>query len=435
MKKGLKIKLSWIRLAVILNILLFYHFFYLFKFSDRLNAFLRKDFLVLFDVILYLFLLVIIYQKGRYRHVFYTYDKHLIRYFALLFLTIFAITVYSIIKYPSQRVVDILATEAPFLQIIAVPIYLMIFEKDNGEEKLLKTLNFISFLWSLIIIIAAYSYKYTGSLLFDINTYMEDTVGYIGTRVYGLRISLGCIGNFSILYNFNRLYKSKTNGLSKTIIIFELVIQIVALVTVQQTRAWTLIVGICIIIQILLGNKSRNTRTLEALSVVAVMLFLYFSGMLGETVSQFENMRIQSEGVSTTNRMYAVQYYLSVFLSKPIFGNGITSLGSIIYYNVEHGPLGVAYYYDVGVIGLLGQTGLCSIILYFIPFSKVMRSLSKMHDFRNILGYKYNLHISFGVYLILTSATLLITNLSLSPLFPILTAIILYNSKEVNSFK
>lgn len=423
-----EIKAFGLKFIIVFCFLLCYHFFYLLPLPGFLEMFTRNDYWNILMAVIYIGLDIIIYLKNK--SLFSRYDRGLGLYFFFLITTFLLITIYSLFKYPKQSINDVMATGTAYLSLLAIPIYLKIFTLDKGEDRLVKTLDLIVFIWCSVALIQSYIYNATGSLIFDFNSYF-DSSNNIATRVYGIRVGLMCLGNFTILYNFNSLYNNKVKKGEKLFCIIKFIVELIAIVSVQQTRMWTFIVLVCIGIQILFGNKSAKIRIVEISLIIIAYIALRVSGIIDNTISQYNAIGLQSHGISENNRLYAITYYLQTFFKNPVFGNGFTSYASVFYSSVEHGPLGIAYYVDVGIFGLLGQTGLCSIIFYFWPLIKMFKSYGIIRKHRKKIHSKYTLYISILVYVIISSSTLIITNYIEAGLFPIAVAIFLYHAANL----
>lgn len=408
---------------VVAIFILWYHCFYLFGYPAFLDSILNQANFII--IIVAFGLISTWYCFKNYKKYLYIYRNWLIKYLFGVLITFILVFIYSQFKYSEQSVVATLRVGAKYLVPFLIPVFLVIFERDGGTEKLLNVINFIMLLFYVVAIIQSYHYAMTGQFLLDFRKFYY---GDIYTRVYGIRVSLGAFGNIMIPYNFSKLYEKNQKG--KWFNIVQLILGLYCLVFVQQTRAWIVVVGISIAFQLFFGPQNTKMKVFQFTVVLAVFICLAYTDFFHNIVNTYSEIKINEGSVSTDNRLYAIQYYLSCFMRNMFFGNGFAwcDRGSP-YFNVEHGPLGIAYYGDVGFIGLLGQVGLCSFIFFFAPMIRIgknLKSIFKIQDKKSNGQFT----VSLFVYLISSSVTLIVTDTGLSLLFPLAIAYFAYEAVE-----
>ena len=94
------------------------------------------------------------------------------------------------------------------------------------------------------------------------------------------------------------------------------------------------------------------------------------------------------------------------------------------YSQVAHGLLGTAYTSDVGFIGLLAETGLFSLVFFVIPIVRMVYVLYKTKEMP--LDAMRMFLMVLIIYLLATSATVIITDGSRCLAFPVIMALYEY---------
>ena len=117
-----------------------------------------------------------------------------------------------------------------------------------------------------------------------------------------------------------------------------------------------------------------------------------------------------------------------MFCDSILFGNGFSNYR--YYPAVQYGPLGTFYYSDVGVFGLLAETGLMSVIFYFVPLVHIIKTGVRTQ--RTEQRKKYAFLIGMIVYLVGTSISLLITDSGRALAYPFVIAMDLYISANLH---
>lgn len=415
-----KIKMiSIIKVIAVLDILCWYHFFYIIKMPDFANKFLSKyNYSTISSIVGLICSLICIYSCG---NLLKNIKKYCVNYILILTYMYFVMIMYTSFKYPAQNFIDTIKVGGNFLHLYWMPTFLTIYNYDGGIKNILKMLNKISFVWYLLILIQFLIYNMSGKLILGFAYLIGDKY----TRMYGLRISVACFGVILILYNYLSLYEKDFSIREKIFNGIQFLLGIICVIYVHQTRMMTLILFICLFYCIFACKKRTKVRRIELLCIVGVLAFLYFTHYFSNMYQEFMNLDITEGNVSVTNRLYSIEYYSKCFFNNIIFGNSLVS-EVYPYYKVVHGPLKNAYYSDVGVIGVLGQLGLCSIIFFFHPFLSMISTLIKKGRYIKNNLFEYNILSISILYILLTSFTLIITDNSREPLFAIIFAFAIY---------
>jgi len=308
---------------------------------------------------------------------------------------------------------------SPLFAMMIVPFVAHFCIKNNQDHILLKIMNIGVFIWYVVLVLEAFSFAQSGVLLFDFESYYYDQVA---TRNDSLRASLFLIGDVMILYNFIILYyKISVRRSEKVFAAIQFFLGMYCLLIVQQTRAATLYVVLCLFTLCLEKNRNRKRAIFNIILVLGVFLFVLFNPTVNKFLESFSMNGNYAN--SSKNRIYAIGYYIECFLESPLVGNGLAS-GNLdqVYAYVEHGSMGLAYYSDVGVFGLLGNIGAMAFIVFIIPLARMLsncRVIFKKSNSR--LDRMFSL--ATCEYFILSSITLLpFTSSRMIIVFPLVFA-------------
>lgn len=319
---------------------------------------------------------------------------------------------YSIIIYCNQPIVTTIAEHICLLYIFwSIPLLFVMCKKNPNV--IFKYINLIAFFWYVLLIIQFFKWQNSHIIIFN-----DIISSNIRVRNYGIRIGLGSIGNIAILYNGYMYNNEKRKKIKKLFYLLQIIMGISCMIFVQQTRAFTVIVLLCIVYQLLYGIEKRNKKFGIKLLLISIFLYLIFSGFLASFINGFSYN--STEGIGTQIRIDAIEYYIDCFKKSPFLGNGFTNYK--YYPNVQYGPLkkGIHFYYsDVGIFGLLGETGLGSIIFYILPLLKLISIAKKAFLVDKV---KYSFFISCVIYMILTSVSVIITDSFRIILYPVIIA-------------
>lgn len=410
-------------ICILFAILLDYRFFYLFDFKGSLDFFfhvglnITEGFLALF---LYVYILLF------YGNSMSKYKNFLINYGAIVISVFFIMTFYSYYTYPAQKVVDTLKMASKFLVPLYIAPVLFSFERDEDARRLVNIINVVSFFWYVYTFVQALCYTQKGTFLFNFSSYYS---GEVILRNNSLRIGTGAFGNIMILYNLSNFMfstdkKEKHRGLIMSFV------GLMHLFLLQQTRMWMIIITICIGIMILNYGENRKQQIQRFVLVILIGFSLAYSNILGDFMATFSQTSGEYSG-STIAREYSWTYFMSVVAKNPLCGFGLPFDAN--YFRVAHGSLGVAQTSDVGFLGLLANMGIMAIGFYVYP---ILRMVNKYR--KQISKCESNIRIfllTLIVFVILSSATLIITDAGRCMAFPFIIALFeyyAYHQEEYN---
>ena len=391
-----------------------YQLFYLFPFPSWMKIFKDNQLNFMVGIV---GLILAIWYYGKFKRQGSRLYTTTLKYAVLCAFIWVTILIYSILVYDKQPFRLALGFHATFLYYcLSVPA-LVIFYNSRDEMKLFDLMNVVAIIWYLIIIYQRIEYAASGRFIFNMKELIAGSTREV-TRSHGIRISLKSLGNIMILYNFDAVFNRKRSGPGRMISLAALVLGAYCLVVIQQTRAMTFVV-LCSIGAIMWfgAKKVRKKFFVLVIGIMAVGILIY----TGTIASFFESFSTRASNVNhygTTIRLGAAAYYLECLFKNPLLGNGFTS--SIYYPQVQHSSSMIFYYFDVGVIGLLGEVGLMAFPLYIYPLYRIIRNA--YHLFRGKRLSEYSFLVGIVVYLILSSITLLITSTNLMIAFPVIYA-------------
>lgn len=402
--------------AVLFALVIDYEFFYLFPYSGLMRILFRdsKHFLVgLLGVCLTLYIL--------YGHssLIVSYKKQMHQYTTFIIMMFVIVAFFTALTYPSQEIADILRTGGRFLYpIYAIPI-IWIFERDGGTKNFLNIINCIAVGWWLLSIIQSICYSQTGTLLFSFMDYFGSD---INVRNDNLRVGSLAFGSIMMLYNFIRFYTRQVKGWKRLAAFLEFAVGLYCVIVIQQTRVMTLICFICLALVLLIYGKTLQKRFTGFFIVLFIGVFLVSTSSISDFFSTFSSEDYEGSSIA---RDYALEYFWDVFLNNPLIGFGWNSNSSI-----THGLLGIAYTSDVGIVGMLAEIGLFTIPFYIVPIIRMVMII-KRYGLRKMIRDNPFLIILI-VYLLGTTATLIITDRGRCFGFPLIIALFEYYYMHAN---
>ncbi|GEM_PF-3100876 len=403
-----------------------YHFLYLIPFPSVVNKILQIHVVVFMEAvcgILFSLYCLVMYKKTLLSA---NHFRWLYTYIPVLIITFVVEWIGSVIRYPGLGVMKSFRFGCNFLMVGLIPAVFVLF-KILGSDGVFKILDYFSFVWNIVLIVQACYYKYCGRILFGLQSYFDYyTKGRIDTR-FGLRVLMGCMGVYIIYYNLSDLYDSDLALGKKLFSLFRAVVGICCLLFVQQSRLALVYFGFSLAVMLLINNKTSRQRKIELITVLAAAIILLGTGVIQNLISKMLLVEKMNGGVSLSARLYEIRYYLGCWLKNPILGNGFTiGKESSALYAVEHGELGTAYYSDIGLIGLLAETGLLSVVFFLFPMYQGFQLIRKIRK-QNGIPQKETIFAMTGYsYLVISSISEIVTDNERSIMFPLMLAYFMY---------
>ena len=398
------------------------HLFYLVKESELLAQILYKQ--NIYIMIGCSSFILFIYYKMRYRKFLYQYTRWVTPYFFILVIVLTGLIIFTTVQYPLQKIINTLQAASGFSVIfMAVPV-MVVFIRHNGTEKFMKFMNIVAIIWYVLLLVQRFALLTTGSYLFAFNNYSSEN--FIAGR--SKRIVMPIWANIMILYDFVKIYAGIIDKKIYKLYILQFVLGMFCMIFISQTRGYILAVMSSILVIIFLGKKPASFKVKEIILMFLLAVAVFFSDIIPEFISIF-SVNVERGG-STSIRLYEIQYYWECFCNNPVFGNGLAGYGPYSY--VQNGNYGVAWYDDVGIIGLMAQTGVCAVVIYIAPLIhmiKLARQIYKKSADKEVSFFS----IGIVFYLLVSSATLIITDIGRVVVFPIIYAYLEYHNIQEKS--
>ena len=400
-------------IIILLCILIEYHFFYLFSYSSMMSRLLYDTRYALFAVLaIVLFIWIVVARKESLRF----YTNWIKNYSVIALLSFCVLFEYSHRIYPAQKMIDTLAIGGRYASVLlAIPV-MFLFVRDGGTKRFLTYLNAVVFLWYILTIIQSVVYAKTGGFLFSFRDYY---LGDVNIRNSNIRVTQGTFGTIMFLYNACVAFFEKKKG--KLFNIVMIILSLYHVVFVQQTRVMIIISTACLAFVVLFYGKNIRQQIFRATAILIAGVVLGTSSAVSEFIATFTSTSLEYSG-SSVAREYAISYFIGVFFKNPLMGYGWPSDAG--YSQIAHGSLGTAYTSDVGFIGLLAETGLFAIIFFLIPIIRMIYILFKTKKMP--LDTMRMFLMVLIVYLLTTSATVIITDGARCLALPVIMALFEY---------
>ena len=219
-----------------------------------------------------------------------------------------------------------------------------------------------------------------------------------------------------ILYNFYQIYYCKKKSFTRILLFF---VGIFELISIQQTRAYTLVVLVDILVMILLEKNTTNKLVKKIIIVVLVIGILLQTDIAANFIQSLSTTG--EEAGSTIGRQYSIAYYLSMFRKHFPLGMGFPNndkYGYILHHQVQYYT---TYTDDVGIIGQLGIWGMLLIPIFIVPIVRMIAIIIKVKKRNDSSSFVWLTAIL--VYVIVTSGTLMILDSYRIMLMPIIIAL------------
>lgn len=283
----------------------------------------------------------------------------------------------------------------------------------------------ISLITSSVFCIQAFIYNSGGALFLKI----YELGNSIPMRNNTIRLTQpSTIISFAIIISFSRIMKKKySSNIIKMIDIFNVVISLIYLEYVCQTRALLLaVIGSMVFMLFAKPLKRKKLKPLYMMLLVFLLILLITSSFAGEFYQSFSNA---SDAGSVFARQEAISYYGDLFLNSPILGFGVINAAenNQLFY-ILHGKQGYLNSTDIGILGFIFQYGIVGFIWIFSVLLSFIKIIYTIYKKRSIKTYLETIGIMS--YIVFTLPTLVITNSQRFILLPMSMAIFDYCYKS-----
>lgn len=329
--------------------------------------------------------------------------------FSVLILCFLPQYFYTSAQY-SQTLADYIEAVDQYIFIVwAIPI-LYVFKKKNGIQQLLEIMTTIINVGYSIILVQALLKNYFNFVFFNVEK-------------WGLangRIRMPDLSSFAILLLIFNWYKFLCHTARKKNV-FAIALIVAVTIYVDRGRVQILTMLLTLFLMLLFYNQKKvNKVFLWSITIISSAIALS-SGLITTYLSQFTEA---NNGISTTNRLKELEFYLGKFTEHKFFGIGLVPEHNI-YDLMGISSAGNMNPYDIGIFGSLGVLGLGVIIIYGIVLvrwgiiCKKTMSNSK-YDKEGILL------LGIFAHALLSSFTMIVLNYVRIPVFPFYIAIFEY---------
>ncbi|MCX8128598.1 MAG: O-antigen ligase family protein [Clostridia bacterium] len=191
------------------------------------------------------------------------------------------------------------------------------------------------------------------------------------------------------------------------------------LIVVQKTRAALVMELVCILCMIVFAFRKRIGNLIITGIVAAVIVAALVNTPLFKSYMD----SVSNEDTSVSVRLEEVDFYLSQVKESPLYGMGfIKNMEDRETYALLRGQDKMFYREDVGIVGFVNTFGVLGLLWYLWLVIKLSAGL--ILSFRLQKGNSLTGLIGVAVLIILSSATLIITDSSRIAIFPVILALI-----------
>lgn len=418
MKITIKVK-NIILFGVALVILTDLCFWYLVDIPNIFTSFIgkeQKNMVVILSIGLFLFC---IQKNGRSKN---KYSSKFIKYYTICAVSaFFVLGIYSALIYINQDIFAGFRLSAYLLVILlAYPLF-WIFNKYQGYDRVLKVVNYIYFIWYLIVLVQSILYAANGTIICQ---YMF-TRKYYSLRYDKLRMSLNILGNFMILYNFYLVIQRKKRFRKKIFNIIQIVLGMYCLFNIQMTRIYQISILVSMAIILITNERKLGKRILILLIGIVGIGAIASTGVISTFLDSFA---LDGDlGGSTLERFNAYYYYFEKIMANPILGFAFPHPD--YYAAVEHGVRNAYYISDTGIVGSAAQLGIFVVPLYI---GLLIRMIYICYKINKKGEYEIN-SLLFGIltFMLICIATLSILIPATIIFVPFVVAIFEYSYRRV----
>lgn len=337
--------------------------------------------------------------------------------FVYMYVTLSAVSIVIVIslsgiKYPDIGLLSFLIETSHYWYLfLIVPLLYYFRKEDRGYEKIMRMLNIVVLLTYMVALVQSIAFDRSGLNFLTKELTIQDG---------SVRMGIGCFGNVMILYNIDRFYNATEK---RTSALLSAILGVLVMLLIQRTRGFTIVSILCIGAVVLMNNRTIRKTFMNVLLIAGVAIYLVYSGILPALLESLN----PETGVNIGIRLEAIGYFWKEFSQNMLYGHGL-AIGPR-YYSISRGSMGLFFYSDVGVIGSLAQYGLFYVILYIWPMVHMGRIAVKWLREKNT-RQKYAFLIGIYMFLLLTSASLVVTDMFRMLLFPFCIAIFEYQNTD-----
>ena len=271
----------------------------------------------------------------------------------LLFLILFINSIYMLAAY-HYDIKKVLWADAIFLVLLGYFPFVT-YIKNNSLKSLILIIESITIILSIILLLQFFIFQFTHILFLNINVFSISGNRFRGPGDGLLRVS--------ILLSAYKVIEEKTLDL-KSISNFLLGMGVVIIMDQSRMYLLSLIISVTVMLFVSYGRNILKNK-----SVMVVVFGIISLIIVGYLFVSLKNTLSNAHDGSNYARQGALIYYLHA-LSNP-WWRWLTGLGIVepkpfeLAFRIIHGPRGIYYYSDIGIIGTLASLGIFGVIWTF----------------------------------------------------------------------
>lgn len=235
-----------------------------------------------------------------------------------------------------------------------------------------------------------------------------------------LRITLFAILiNIAFLISYGEVLK---NGIKTSkLFIFNFIIALYFIIFIQQTRSIILIIAICIFIGFLVKFLRYIKKGTKELLFLIIICFSFLGTItIFPYTSMYESLE---KDYGVVAREQAIDFYIAQIKEKPLFGMGIIKpIKGDQSYSLVHGPLGIYYKDDVGIIGFVNNFGIIGLGWYIFIMYKSYKLLRRLY-INKLLNQNIELLLVY-IYIVCSTGNIIIMDPQRILFFPLLLSLL-----------
>lgn len=290
---------------------------------------------------------------------YYNYLNIFILYLAVFYVAQF---IYSMVRY-KQELISAINVSNYLGMFLLIYLFLYVFQIENGYDRLLRALSWVTYPFMLIITLRALLYNFA----------KVDILSHLGHAVRSgrLRYELPALCGVLFLYYLYKLMQPNTLIKHKLLYIALLGFTGFYLYYVCMTRMYVIAFSLAALVTFL-GKKRPRDKQIVMVSVAIILLaVLYFSGLIPRFLETFTAANTEYGG-STLARQYSARYFSGIVKEQPIFGLGFLSPKRYENYLLYFGPFHTAYLDDLGIRNMYYHYGVLGIGLVLLALGRVL---------------------------------------------------------------
>lgn len=408
-------KYSFLEILILIIVALDSNMFYLFPSSGilaQLNSPFNK-YLIL--ILIFAALLVVSPSISR------CFGRNKMYLYAIAYMSVAIVctSIFSITQYGESPFDVFTCWYHYYLVLLVIPLFYEM-KCKNREEFIYNLIITCSIVLCLVSITQGVLYNATGKMIFQ-----GMTSDMMAVRNGRLRLSTCSVNNLAIVILLSNLFNMECKKRQKIKYVIYLCIELFACYYIYMSRSYLIIYAGVAAVIFLSTTKSKQIGRLLTLVIVCIFAMNFLN--LNSFVDSFSATTKEGTALSTVNRLGAIEYFSGVIANNPVFGmayirNSITSLSNIL-----HGQTGTYYVSDLGLFGLIAESGMIGAGIFIFFTLSIISSILQLRKRKlQVSERDYSLACGFLGLWVLTSINVIVTDPRNSLSMPFVLAIVYY---------